>query len=148
MSKWKAEELNTLKSLLSVDGIELKILAQNIPTRSAENIYRKANRFNYGVKTGKDGVKRLYFGKRQRTVYKKKIVGEPRTVTAVQEPTKSLKSIEHLSNDIIADKNVYPLLNGLEANSRAVNILQEAGLIIEPSIVQQLSLHIIKCQRE
>ena len=148
MMKWTAEELNTLKSLLAVEGIELDILSQKIPSRSTEAIYRKATTFNYGIKTGRDGISRLYFGKRPRTTYKNKIVSEPRTVSAVQEPTKQLESVQDFSNDIIADKNVCPLINGLEANSRAVNLLKEANLIIEPSIVCQLSLHIIKCQRE
>jgi len=146
--KWTATEQETLQNLLT-DGILLDHVHSNFPNRTRDAVYRRANLLGYGKKMDKKGITRLFFGKKARTVYKKnKIVGEPRTVSAVQEPTKQLESVQDFSNDIIADKNVCSLLNGLEANSRAVNILQEAGLIIEPSIVQQLSLHIIKCQRE
>lgn len=152
MSKrWSDAELNILQVNLDY-GAGLQAIKPLLPDRSFNAILRQAQNFDFGVKT-EDGKKKFVRGKGSRVsktdlnVNITTIVGKPRIATTIQEPTISLESKTHYSNDIVSNYTDNPAKAGLEAYTNAVHILQSNNLPVEHSFVCTFSTYILECTK-
>ena len=135
-----------------ITGIDLAILASYLPGRSVKAIARQASepRFEYSARNV-DGVIYLFEGIQRRGRNKGGIhkvdtaitVSDTDTITSSAKLT-ALETITSESNDIVSNNVDISKGAGVIANARAIQILQENALNVEPEIVFSLSKHIIK----
>jgi hypothetical protein len=116
------------------------------PNRSEGAIKLKAKGFAFGVKTSnEDGVTRFYANIKSR-------VRHANALTDIDE-NNSTNSIEVVQPSVTVPSNSIDNLepaarivtyDGLSANTLVVRMLTEYNLRINPRIIYQLSLHILK----
>jgi len=138
--RWTPEEEEILFSMLQA-GADLDQILSRLPDRNEGSVIRRASSDKYGY--GYDTVNgKVFFyadikrnanhaGKRSKSSHRP--VAEVNIVNVIDDilPTPSLKEDDR----------------GLVANAKAIEILQHFDLPITPTIIMQLSTHIIKANR-
>ena len=138
MARWTAEEHNTLLSLLE-DGVLIQTLCDAIPNKTEGAIVTRARNKKLGLDyrtSRKDG--KLYEGVKRRQKTKADIgevsserttiVGEVRVTAITQEPTKSERTNQNISDDIVTNNStditknefisIYDEITSLFSNSK------------------------------
>ncbi len=132
-TKWSQHELSVLTQNL-VDEFPVQQMMELIPDRSEGAITQKAQEYGFGVITSKeDGITRFYLGLKRRQG-EERIVATNDVQVAVAAPVPTL----------FAEPRRIIANNGLEANSLAVQFLQEHRFPVEPENVYMLSSYIRK----
>lgn len=128
-AQWTQNELTTLSRYLN-DGFPVYLMMSHIPSRTEGAILQQALRLSYSVKTFKDdGIKRFYHGVNRRST----------TTENVQVSVADEAPMRHSE----PATRIVPY-DGFSANSLAVRMLIENNLSVDPDIIYQLSLHILK----
>ena len=136
MRHWTVGELDILKINL-VNGAELQRMKKLLPNRSANAISKKILRaYSYRTQTD-DGVTRFFEGVKRRHRKKRHIC-----VEGLAKET-STQIISKNDTAIVSERKSNTNDKGIDANSEAVNILQNASLPVRPDIVCALSKHIL-----
>ncbi len=145
---WTAEERNTLKYLLT-NGVELNALHVALPNRTAAAISREATKLNFRTKS-LNGVKVLYDDiKRRNRVAKlktseakkknKEVAADVTITTRHSDTPATAERLEEKSAVMITPLSLTLTNTWMAINSKAVQMLHDADLKIDPYSILELS---------
>jgi hypothetical protein len=145
-AQWTDNELNTLAQNLA-DGLPAQRMENLIPDRSLTAIIKRAQDFDYGIKTSKeDGIIRFYADIKSRVRYASASTGtdEVDSIINAIEVAQPAQAVPNHSIDYLEPETRIVPYDGFAANARAVKILAENSLDGDPDVVCMLAKHILK----
>ena len=134
-SRWLDQEIDLLLELVR-RSYSLNTIKNFFPLRSVGAIYKKIHRCGYRCHMRNDGE----------AIFKREVKPTTKRTNAMKvvENTVAVESCEKRSDAIIPKEQRLKRRIPFDPNSKAIRMLQQAGLPADPDVICTLTKHIIK----